>query len=319
MARDLVALAKNPVPTGAVSGTFRSFDGAELRFARWEASRGPKRGTVCLFGGRTEFIEKYFEVVADLRRRGFGVATMDWRGQGGSVRELTNPRKGYIKDFEVYDEDLMRFMRDIVMPDCLPPYVALAHSMGGNIILRSAAMPGVWFDRVVLSAPMIRFNPRTLPAPQPVVERFVKLVCALGGSGRYARGGSDDYGETWPFEGNKVTTDRERYNRGNAIIAAAPELGLGSPTYGWLNAAFRSMRGIARPEHMAQIAVPVLFVVAGDDPIAHSPAIEDYASRLKLAAHITVPHARHEIMQERDELRDQFWAAFDAFTGVGNI
>ncbi len=125
MRRDLVVLAKNPVPSGARVGTMKSFDGKEMRYAIWQASQGPKRGTVCLFGGRTEFIEKYFEVVADLRRRGFGVATMDWRGQGGSVRELRNPRKGYVRDFADFDADLQRFMRDIVMPDCLPPYIGL--------------------------------------------------------------------------------------------------------------------------------------------------------------------------------------------------
>ncbi len=48
----LVALAKNPVPGGAVPGEFKTPDGARLRFVRWEATRGPRRGTVCLFGGR---------------------------------------------------------------------------------------------------------------------------------------------------------------------------------------------------------------------------------------------------------------------------
>ena len=90
---DLIALAKNPVPSGATTGYFDCPGKLKLRFARWEATRGPQRGTVCLFQGRGEFIEKYFEVVADLRRRGFGVATMDWRGQGGSSRMLSNPQQ----------------------------------------------------------------------------------------------------------------------------------------------------------------------------------------------------------------------------------
>jgi lysophospholipase len=317
MAGTLVALAKNPVPNGAITGMMKSFDGAPLRFARWEASRSPRRGTVCLFGGRTEFIEKYFEVIADLRRRGFAVATMDWRGQGGSVRELRNPRKGYIDDFKTYDEDLKRFMRDVVLPDCPPPYIAIAHSMGGNIMLRSAAMSGVWFEKIALSAPMVQLNPKALPpGPKSAVISVVESVCRLGGAQLYHRGGSDDYGENAPFQGNAVTTDPERYARNNAVVAAEPSLGLGSPTFGWLRAAFRSMSSIARPEHMTAVRVPILFAVAGNDPIAHSPAIEDYATRLKLAAHITIAHARHEILQERDELRDQFWSAFDAFVGV---
>ena len=56
-------------------------DGVALRFARWAPPPG-RKGTVCLFPGRAEFIEKYFETVRDLRARGFAVATIDWRGQG---------------------------------------------------------------------------------------------------------------------------------------------------------------------------------------------------------------------------------------------
>ncbi|MEZ5775606.1 MAG: alpha/beta hydrolase [Hyphomicrobiaceae bacterium] len=318
MARnDLVQLAKNPVPSGATVGLMKAADGLPLRYAVWQASRGPKRGTVCLFGGRTEFIEKYFEVVADLRRRGFAVATMDWRGQGGSGRMLTNHRKGYVRDFAQFDADLLRFMKDVVLPDCPPPFVALAHSMGGNIILRSAAMPGCWFEKIVLSAPMVRLNPKSLRWGLKTTRMMTEMICAFGGSRIYVPGGSDDYGETWPFEGNTVTTDRERYNRNNAIVEAAPDLGLGAATFGWLRAALRSMELLHGRDYPARVHVPILFAIAGEDRIASSRGIEDFAVRLKLARHIVIPHARHEIMQERDDLRQQFWAAFDGFLGIG--
>ena len=163
---ELVTLAEKSVPSGATVGAFRGYDGAELRYARWDATRMPRRGTVCLFGGRAEFIEKYFEVVADLRRRGFAVATMDWRGQGGSQRMLANPRKGHVRGFWEYDRDLIRFMKDIVLPDCPPPFIGLAHSMGGNILLRNATMPGLWFERIVLVAPMISIHESIL-GPRP--------------------------------------------------------------------------------------------------------------------------------------------------------
>ena len=145
----LVALARNPVPIGAHVGFFQGFDGAPLRFAIWPSNRSPRRGTVCVFGGRGEYIEKYFETVADLQRRGFAVATMDFRGQGGSVRELDNRRKGFVRDFADHDRDLLRFMREIVLPDCPPPYIALGHSTGGNILLRQATAQNSWFERMM--------------------------------------------------------------------------------------------------------------------------------------------------------------------------
>mgnify|MGYP002076366130 CR=1 FL=1 len=105
----LISLPINPVPAGAVTGTFEGFDGLRLRYARWEPTRGPVRGTICIFPGRGEFIEKYFEVVADLRRRGFAVAMHDWRGQGGSERMLSNSRKGHVLGFTQYDRDVPIF------------------------------------------------------------------------------------------------------------------------------------------------------------------------------------------------------------------
>src|ERR1700720_3707994 len=116
----LVSIPANPAPDDVVTGTLRTPDGVSLRFARWAPPPG-RKGTVCLFQGRAEFIEKYFETVRDLRARGFAVATLDWRGQGLSDRMLGDRRKGYVRDFAEYDSDLETFMREIVMPDCPPP------------------------------------------------------------------------------------------------------------------------------------------------------------------------------------------------------
>ncbi len=92
----LVSIPANPVPEDVVTGTIKTPDGAELRFARWAPPAG-RKGTVCVFTGRGEQIEKYFETVRDLRDRGFAVAMIDWRGQGHSSRRLRDPRKGYAK------------------------------------------------------------------------------------------------------------------------------------------------------------------------------------------------------------------------------
>ena len=127
----LISIPANPVPEDVVTGTLKTPDGASLRFARWAPPLG-RKGTVCLFQGRAEFIEKYFETVRDLRARGFAVATLDWRGQGLSDRALRNSRKGYVRDFSAYDIDLDTFIREVVLPDCPPPFFALAHSMGAR-------------------------------------------------------------------------------------------------------------------------------------------------------------------------------------------
>jgi lysophospholipase len=61
------------------------------------------------------------------------------------------------------------------------------------------------------------------------------------------------------------------------------------------------------------VRVPALMLAAGDDHIVSSKAIEALAMRLKAGSQLVLRGSRHEILQERDAIRDQFWAAFDAF------
>ncbi len=314
----LTGIARNPIPGGAKAGIFKGYDGAPLRYSIWNETAGPRRGTVCVFTGRTEYIEKYFEVVTDLRRRGFTVAIMDWRGQGGSARALKDKRKAHVRSFEEYDQDLVRFMKDVVLPDCVPPFYALAHSMGGNVLLRNATRKGLWFDRIVLTAPMIRFAPESLPYSF-YMSRLYSEAAHLFGMGRnYVPGAEDDEWHNPPFEGNVLTSDRERYERNRRIVEAAPDLALGAPTFSWFRAASRSVKMVSDSDYPPRIGVPILMFAAADDKVVSTRAIEDFALKLKVGTHVVIPYARHEILQERDELRQLFWATFDAYI-MGNV
>src|SRR5262245_9115957 len=315
---DLVALARNPVPSGVQTGTFKGDGGVRLRFARWEPTRGSPRGTVCVFQGRTEYIEKYFEVVADLRRRGFAVATLDWRGQGGSERLLANPRKGHVRSFADFDRDLALFMKEVVLPGCQPPFIALAHSMGGNILLRNAVLASSWFSRMVLAAPMVAISPKGLRYPPPLPQLYAETLCALGLGHMYPPGGKDIAINEEPFEGNVLTADPERYARNRMVIEAAPHLGLGSPTIAWVRAALRSTARVSAADYAAQIKVPMLLFAAGNDSVVSTTHIEELGLRLKVGRHVLIPQARHEILQETDDVRKDFWAAFDAYLGIAS-
>ncbi|WP_322515511.1 alpha/beta hydrolase [Rhodopseudomonas palustris] len=305
----LVSIPANPVPEGAVSGTIKTPDGAELRFARWPPPAG-RKGTVCVFTGRTEQIEKYFETVRDLQDRGFAVAMIDWRGQGHSSRRLKDVRKGYVRNFSDFEIDVETFVREVVLPDCPPPHFALAHSMGGAVMLRIAYSGKRWFDRMVLSAPMIDLPGRATSLPVRLLLRAMRLA---GQGGRYVPGGNDVLANTEPFVGNPLTSDPVRYARNAAIIAEDPTLGLASPTVAWADTAFRTMHGFRAADYPARIRQPILMLAASHDTIVSTAAIEEFAYHLRAGSHLVIAGAKHEILQEQDRYRQQFWAAFDAF------
>lgn len=305
----LVSIPANPVPEGALVGDVKTPDGVTLRFARW-APLASRKGTVCVFGGRTEFIEKYFETVRDLRARGFAVAALDWRGQGFSQRLTDDPLKGHIRDFSEYETDLDAFMRDVVLPDCPPPVFALAHSMGAMILIRSAHRGMRWFDRIVLSAPMLALSGLQYAGMARVATTALRLF-GMGERHILRRHASIVAGSA--FAGNLLTSDPVRYARNAAIVEAEPALAVTGPTVAWMDAAFRAMAECTAPDFAAHIRHPLLIVAAGHDEVVSTAAIEAFVARLRSGSHLIVPGARHELLMEQDRIRNQFWAAFDAF------
>lgn len=310
---DLISLYKNPTPEMAVTGKVEVDQRVFLRYARWAPTTNYVRGTVVVVQGRSEFIEKYFETVSDLRRRGFWVATFDWRGQGGSSRDLKNKKKGHIWDFGQYDNDLHCFMQQVVFPDCPSPYFALGHSMGAHNLIRHAGMELCQFDRMILSAPMLRLSQEILGMPSEFVSLAVTLASWCGLGEAYVLGGSDKNMNLREFKHNKLTRDRERFDRNKTTLLAAPELAIGSPTYAWLLAALRSTSQVMQPSFASAVKIPILLIGAGSDRIVSNIATREFAERLKNGSNIIIPNARHEILQESDSVREQFWAGFDAF------
>jgi lysophospholipase len=305
----LVSIPANPVPDDVVSGTIKTPDGAELRFARWAPPPG-RKGTVCVFTGRSEQIEKYFETVRDLRDRGFAVAMIDWRGQGHSSRRLRDPRKGYVRDFADFEIDVEAFVQQVVLPDCPPPHFALAHSMGGAVMLRIAYAGKRWFDRMVLSAPMIDLPGRATSLPARLLLRAMRLT---GQGGNYIPGGSNELTGASTFVNNPFTSDPVRFARNMAILEEDPTLGLASPTVAWADTALRTMHGFRASNYPSQIRQPILMMAASNDTVVSTAAIEEFAYHLRAGSHLVIAGSKHEILQEQDRFRAQFWAAFDAF------
>jgi lysophospholipase len=299
----------NRMPPGGRVVPVTTADGATLRAAWWPATARTPRGTVCVLQGRAEFIEKYAETIGDLRARGFGVVTFDWRGQGLSGRDVDNPRKGHVADFALFAHDL-EAVRAEVLQHLPEPHFALAHSMGGAIALLAAKEGRLPFARLVAVAPMVALCMVRRPR---AAMRLAYLLNGLGLGRAFVPGGGETSIATKPFPGNRLTADPVRYARNAAAASAIGSGAIGDPTVGWLAAAFRLMSLFEDPAFPLSIRLPTLIVAAGSDPVCATPAIERFSARLKAGHAVVIPGARHEILMERDWVRDQFWAAFDAF------
>ena len=283
-------------------------DGARLRVATWPAGG---KGTVLIFPGRNEHVEKYGRVARDLARRGWSSAAIDWRGQGHSDRAPGAGDLGHVGDYAEYQRDVAAMLGAVRGARLPEPFVLLAHSMGGAIGLRALA-EGLPVRAAAFSAPMwgihIAVYLRPLAHGLSAVGRRTGL-----GLREVPVGRRESYLSVTPFPDNALTTDRETYDWMVAQALRDPRLALGRPTIQWLHASLtelRRLRGLPPPP------VPVLVGVAGDESIVDNGATLRLARTWPGTRIETYARARHELLMERAEVRERFLeAAFSHFAG----
>jgi lysophospholipase len=261
-------------------------------------------------GGRSEFIEKYFETISDLKTRRLSVATMDWRGQGLSERLLPVREKGHIQDFGVFRADLRLFVAEVVRKRLSPPFILLTHSMGGTPALQMLADGDDCFCAAALCAPMTRLFDGLL---RRIAIRLLAGAATRVGLSRYAIAGVKEH--SMSFEGNNLTSDRARHGRFRDLQAAAPNATIREPTYGWVRAATEAMDDLHRPGRFSKLKTPVLIISAENDHLVRTSDHRWLAEQSPLIDCVTIKGALHEILMERDEIRAAFWKAFDGFVG----
>ena len=310
-ARDeLVSAGPFPVPAGAKVGIAHTIDGVALRFALWRAAPPRRDALVLILQGRTEFIERYSETIGLLLERGFDVLAFDWRGQGGSARLTSSFKKGHVDHFDDYGRDLDAILTVADRDVSSNMRYALAHSMGGAILLNEMSKGRIGFDRAVLSAPMIGLSMVRMPR---LAHVFANIFSRLGFRQSYVPGGNDN--PLMPFENNPLTPDALRFSISRSILTVAPDLAIASPTIGWVKTSFDAMARLQYPNTAQKISTPLLFIAGPKDRITDTRVTETFVSHLQNGKLIMLDGAEHEILLERDTLRQQFWQAFDQFIG----
>jgi len=302
-AAPLIATPLAPIPAGGAAEWYAGAGGVRLRAALFLPT-GAGRGSVVVSPGRTEPIEKYFEVVGELLARGFTVLVHDWRGQGLSHRALADRSLGHASGYRDFVDDHALLLQ--AFESRLPkPWIALGHSMGGCLVFLVLASGEKRFAGAILSAPMLGLKLGAMP---PAIGRgLAATFAAVGMAGSpVPRDGADER-----FETNILTHDRARYDRNQAQLAACPDLALGSPTWGWLDFAFSAIAVLERGAGVPAITIPVTVVSAGDEALVDNTAQRRITARAPKAHFVKVDGAYHELLQETDAIRAVFWREFD--------
>lgn len=283
-------------PEGGSAYWLTTEDAVRIRIGVWPEG---ENGTVLLFPGRTEYIEKYGQTAGDLQARGYATVCVDWRGQGLADRLLDDPATGHVMHFINYQHDvhaMVKAAQELELPE---PFYLLSHSMGGCIALRSL-IEGLDVKAAAFSAPMWGI---LLAAPiRPVAWGLSWASRNLGLGHKYALGtNAVSYVVTAPFAGNLLTTDPDMYAYMQDQAAAYPQLPLGGPSMHWLFEALTETRAL---QAMAPPKTPTLTFLGTNERIIDSSAVVKLMEGWPDGRLEMIEGAEHEILMELPQTRE---------------
>jgi lysophospholipase len=298
---------RRAIPAGAVLSTWAAWDGWPHRRLDWLQSEGAKlRGSLLFASGRGDFIEKHIEVFAHWHRRGWNVTSFDWRSQGGSRGDIVG---GHLDSLDPLVDDLEALIA-AWRAETPGPHVAVAHSMGGHLLMRSLAERRPPLDAAVLIAPMLMINSGPVP---PAGASWLSSFLSFFGWGRQpvvplSRPAS----EAGSMRQRILTSSPERYQDELWWWEREPGFNLGTPSWGWMKAAYASCDRLT-PEALRKVETPILLIGTEADRLVSPSAIHAAASVLPNAELLMFRDAAHEILRESDPVRLEALARIDSF------
>ncbi|WP_171174510.1 alpha/beta hydrolase [Ruegeria sp. HKCCD8929] len=295
-------------PDGGQAHWLQTADGFRIRVGHWRP-KDQEHGTVMMFPGRTEYIEKYGNAAGEFVSRGFAFLAVDWRGQGLADRLLPDPRVGHVENFPDYQHDVAVALELAEALELPKPWHVIGHSMGGAIGLRAVYERGC-FASCGFTGPMwgIFFT--------PIMKPLSRLTAYWGpriGLGEKTPPTTtlESYVVSQPFEGNMLTRDPDMYQMMKDQLAAHPELALGAPSTIWLREALEECQYL-----MAKPApdVPCLTFLGSHEQIVDRKAIRRRMANWPRGTLIEIPDGEHEVLMEPADIRgpvfDQLAALF---------
>lgn len=308
---DQLAFDRRAIPAAAREAWFTLPDGHKVRRIDWDGPPASPRGSILFMPGRGDNYEKYLESLDEWHRAGWRVTAADWRGQGASGRLGNDAFTGHIDDFGTWVDDLAAFWADwkAATPG---PHVVMGHSMGGHLVLRALAEQRVDPDAAALCAPMLGFVGKILP--DSLTHSVARFMTRIGDPKRPAWKWSEKPGEVPSGRLKLLTHDDDRYQDELWWRNHRPEIVMGPGSWGWVERAYASMRGLFDPGKLEAVQTPVLLLSTSNDKLVGHPYIVEAADLLPKGELMPFGReAHHEILREVDEVRDRAMAGITEF------
>lgn len=293
---------------------FRNARGMKIRFGSVFPKDSIPDAIVVVLPGLSEFGEKYFELARDMLSRNLAFWVIDWAGQGESDRYINGSQKRHAGSYDDDIQDLHQLIQDYIKPSSVHPDVGrigrvmIGHSMGAHIGLRYMQKYSNDFMAAAFSAPLLNIK-AVDKLPRKVASLLSSCLAPLHRS--YVSGYGDWPGKERTTPGSSLfSSDAERDQIHALWQIQRPILQLGHVTYGWVHETLKSCAKISR-KTVSSLGTPCYIAYANEEELVSNRAIKKVLSNQPMVTLVSIPDARHEILMEKDAIRDIFLAGFD--------
>ncbi|MFO7736217.1 MAG: alpha/beta fold hydrolase [bacterium] len=296
------------------SGEFGEFQGVDnITICYWKHVNPIADEAVVILTGYTESFVKYAELAYDISQEGYSVYMMDHRGMGTSERLISDDHfPVYVKGYEDYVADAKIFFDTVVSPDAHFNNFLIAHSMGGGVSAHYLMNHPDDFTAAVLSAPMMQVD--TGKYPEWFAYFVTNLATVFGQGKKYALGeGQREPGE---FADNSVTSSYSRWHVWNEIIIPEnPGIESGGATNRWVRESLKLTWDAQK--NADEIETPFILFQAENEAVVKNDGQDKVCNKAYDCNKLIMFDAKHEILMERDEIRDE--ALENIFDFLGNF
>ncbi|WP_375629406.1 MULTISPECIES: alpha/beta hydrolase [unclassified Bartonella] len=284
-------------PLNVHHGTLKIAIDHEIRFAITYPEVEKSKGTIVILKSYANALEKYFLLINEISKRGFHTAIFDWFDQEKTSLKIRKQNRHHYFDINNDINDLYKFLKNIVYPNCPPPYSMLAYGIGGLIALSGLDLINHQFNRLLCVSPLFApFGNKT----NGFQHKLTQFLSDIG------------LGFIPAKDGKKLNKTKQK-NIQLGHIHKVPLSSIKPPTSQWIASVFNAIDSVKRNVLHGDLRIPTLFILANQNNIANNIEVQQLCQHTRLTESITITGAELDTIMVNEDYKKQFWAAFDAF------
>ena len=289
------------------------------------------RGDILIIPGLSEFIERYDQIAKKFTNRNFRVCVFDLPGQGLSTRFGIPKQVIDVDTFQIYWDAIDAIILNLNLGQ-KRGLMFLGNSLGGLLSIKYqinnktfnfrpslticlAPMMGLPVSSVLQSIILYIvkiFNFFNI-AKRGIPTNLASFFTVLGLVGKNVKSSLSKASTFWEKPENIAYYGKFKAEDASNHFKNNKDLETEGPSWNWVGNAIIECRDLFKTNSFSNYHSETLLILADDEYVTDPKAQEKALKIIPNVNLLRLPSCRHDIIHEKDEVQESFWAGIDKF------